>query len=167
MTDHEQFERRLRRVEDRARIHDLVARYAVAVDDRDHAAVARMYTAEGVFEHAGVRLRGREEIEGFLRERGGLNGKTVHSPHNVVIDWLTDDTARGIVTGHAEIERGGEFLVAALRYHDSYVREEGVWRFRERRTKFLYVTPVQELAEIFRTPFTKRWPGLPPQPGDL
>lgn len=163
----EDVERRLRRLEDRAEIHDLVARYALAVDDRDYAALAGMYAADAVFDHAGAVLRGREAIVEFLRERAKLNGRTVHSPHTIAIEWVDDDTARGTVAGHAELERDGEFLLAAFRYHDSYVRQDGAWRFRERRSKFLYVTPVQHLAEIFRTPLTLRWPGTDPAPSEL
>ena len=136
--------RRLRRLEDRAAIHDLVARYALAVDDHDYAALQGMYAADAVFRHAGAVLRGREAIVAFLQERAHLNGKTVHTPHTVVIDWVDDDTARGTVTGHAEIERGGGFLVAAFRY----------------------VAPVDALKELFRSPLTVRWPGTDPVPGE-
>ncbi|WP_173668124.1 nuclear transport factor 2 family protein [Thermobifida fusca] len=158
--------RRLRRLEDRAAIHDLVARYALAVDDHDYAALQGMYAADAVFRHAGAVLRGREAIVAFLQERAHLNGKTVHTPHTVVIDWVDDDTARGTVTGHAEIERGGEFLVAAFRYDDTYVRGEGAWKFQERTTKFRYVAPVDALKELFRSPLTVRWPGTDPVPGE-
>jgi 3-phenylpropionate/cinnamic acid dioxygenase small subunit len=42
-------EARLRRLEDRSELRELVARYAIAIDDRDIDAIAELFTADGSF----------------------------------------------------------------------------------------------------------------------
>ena len=69
--------RRLRRLEDRAAIHDLVARYALAVDDHDYAALQGMYAADAVFRHAeGGRPPGSRPSQGREGQCGrGTSGQ--------------------------------------------------------------------------------------------
>ncbi len=52
--------------------------------------------------------------------------------------------------------RGGRALVTALRYHDTYRREGGRWRFADRLLSFLYYVPAAEYAEALASPSRMR-----------
>ena len=64
-------EARIRRLEDRAEIQNLHARYANAVDDRDLDVVADCFCEDGVFGRWGTddRAEGREAVVQFYRDR--------------------------------------------------------------------------------------------------
>jgi hypothetical protein len=160
-------EQRLRAVEDRLAIGELVARYGHAVDDRDFETLGRLFASDAFVEHALGRSTGRAAVLDFYRERLGGFGPTYHYPHSLVVELLSADEASGVVAAHAELAIGGETVVAGFRYHDRYVREDGAWRFRERVIRFLYVVPLAELPRALGEELRKRWPGTEPAPADL
>jgi hypothetical protein len=45
------------------------------------------------------------------------------------------------VLAHAEMQREGQPMLAAIRYQDVYQRCEGRWRFRERGLSVMYDVP--------------------------
>jgi uncharacterized protein (TIGR02246 family) len=135
-------ERRIQVLEDRHEIGDLVARYCIALDDRDLAAVRELYAAEGVYTGPGGRREGREEVVAYLDETL-RDSTTVHSVHQHVIDFDEDDSATGVVAAHVELLPDGaeETLFGALRYRDRYVRQGGRWRLLERTLTFVHLGP--------------------------
>lgn len=159
-------EERIRRLEDRAELGELVARYALAVDDRDYPCIARLFTQDCVFGNVKGVARGRASVEAYYRERLGEFGPTYHIPHMQTLDFLGLDEARGTVMAHAELAIGGVTYVVALRYLDRYRREEGCWRFQERQVRQLYAMPLSELPQGLAQELRKRWPGSKPAPGD-
>lgn len=159
--------RRLRRVEDRIELSDLVARYGVAVDDRDYDGLAGLYARDCVFEHATGRSEGRDAVIAYYRERGDYFGPTYHIPHSQTVEFQSDDEATGVVAAHAELTIDGRAFVVAIRYSDRYVREDGTWRFRERATRFLYALPLDELPASMDDELRVRWPGTEPKHADL
>jgi hypothetical protein len=48
------------------------------------------------------------------------------------------------VFAHAEMQRNGQPMLAAIRYQDVYQRCEGRWRFRERGLSFAYGVPTSQ-----------------------
>ena len=64
-------ERRLTRLEAHEDIRQLVARYGIAVDDRDMETVGSLFTADAVFRHGDNSLvnDGRQEIVDFYTDR--------------------------------------------------------------------------------------------------
>ena len=78
MTD-EDLAARVRRLEDRWALADLVSRYAVAVDDRDWDAVGAMYARDSVFDSVLGRFEGRDAVVEYYRERTESFGP--HLPH--------------------------------------------------------------------------------------
>ena len=167
MADNASLEARLRRVEDTLAIHDLVARYAFAVDDRDFDTLRDLYTRDAVFEGAAETAVGRDAVVDYLKRQLQRYSATMHSPHIQTIDWGEPGTATGVVSVHAEQALEGTLVIVAFRYHDRYGFEQGRWRFVERRLKFLYATPADEWPAIFRTELRRRWPGLAPAAADL
>ncbi len=143
-------EHRVRQLEDRALLRELVARYGIAVDDRDIDALAQLFTSDGCFrsQDGVMDARGREAVLKQFRGRFAALKATNHIAHDQILTFGEDpDSATGLVTSHAEVWRNGRALIAALRYRDSYRRENGSWRFADRLLSFLYYLPVDEYAE--------------------
>ena len=151
MTQHDpSVETRLRRLEDRAELRELVARYAVAIDDRDIEAITALFTPDGAFRSRDgvMNARGREAVVEQFRGRFKALTVSYHFSHDQILSFAGDpETARGLVTAHAEVWRNGRALVAALRYEDMYRRHEGRWCFADRLLSFLYYLPVDEYAQ--------------------
>lgn len=140
---------------DLAEVRQLVERYAAAVDRRDPAAAAELFTESGEFElwlePAGaaptVSRHGRAEIAAAL---SGLDRyrATHHEIANIDID-VSGDTASGWTqcTAH-HLEPVADRLVDRvlyLSYAERLARVDGRWRFARRvlRVKWVSVLPVE------------------------
>jgi len=143
--------RRILALEDRLDLRELVARYGIAVDNRDIDALAALFTPDAVFRSRDgvMNAQGRAAIVEQFHGRFAALKATNHVAHDQIIELDADDPDRavGVVSSHAEVWRNGRALVAALRYGDRYERHEGRWRFAERTLSFLYYLPVAEYAE--------------------
>ena len=159
---------RIARIDSRLALQELSARYARAIDDRDLSALADLFCEDATFEHvgAGDRLEGRDAIRRFYERVLAGYGLTVHVPHAHVIERVEGDEAQGWVVSHAEMVSPGRYLVAALRYEDDYRREDGRWRFAQRRLRFWYFTDWVDLPAVIGGPDRWTYPG-PPRPADL
>lgn len=149
---------RLQALEDRAEIAQLVARYGPAVDDHAFDDLAQLYTRDAVFDSVGGRIEGRDAVIDYYRERGAAYGASYHYPHSVEIHLDGPDDARGVVCAHAELAVDGETHWVAVRYHDTYRRDEGHWRFHERFVKLLYVLNAADMATGLSEADRVRWP---------
>jgi hypothetical protein len=139
---------RLARLEDRLAIADLQARYTLSIDDQDLARVGPLFARDGRFRSAdGVMdAVGREAICDQYRGRFAALGFGFHFTHDhlIELDPADPDRATGVVSSHAEVVRNGQAMLAAMRYEDRYVREDGAWRFADRLLKFFYYVPVDQ-----------------------
>lgn len=139
---------RLRRLEDRLDIQQLQARYAIAIDDQDLDRVAALFAREGRFRSAdGVMdASGQEAVCAQFRGRFAALRFGFHVTHDHLVELDPDDPDRatGIVSSHAEVVREGRPMIAAMRYADSYVRQDGAWCFADRCIRFSYYLPVDE-----------------------
>lgn len=161
-------ESRLRRLEDRFSINDLVVGYATLLDDCQWDAVGELFTEDGVFASPNSTTVGRAAIVANFKVKHEPFGATLHDPHGIAVEFQDDDHARGTVIGYAELGSPGRTIATSIRYHDDYRRERGVWRFAARYVLSLYGMPMSELAngglgEAER----KRWPGRPVGPAEL
>lgn len=153
----------LQRVDTRQQLGELIARYGMAVDDRDFAALARMFAPDGEFNG----VRGRDAIIDFYRARTAGFTTSTHYAHGWHFDDIGDDTARGVVNAHAELCIDGRAVRISLRYMDTYARADHGWMFASRRILFSYVLPFDEVATGIGDPMRVRWPGQPPQRADI
>lgn len=161
-------ELRVRRLEDRAELADLVAKYNMFVDDHDLESLADLYADEAVFDgHALGRSEGREAVMDYFRARYDDYGPSYHYNHTQVIEFQSDDHATALVTAHVELAYRGVAMRGAYRYDDEYVRERGRWCFRQRKVNFYYIMPMEDLARRFEDPNRRRWPGTQPIPAEL
>lgn len=159
---------RLRRLEDRAELQDLVVRYFLACDDDDYAALSKTFAAKASFSASGfVGGSSRDEIVAFLKADRQNMGRTIHTPNYTLLEFETDDRAKGLVGAHLELSRGGKSLYGAVRYRDTYVREDGEWRILDREMLTIHVGPWEDVATSLTSDNCVRWPGAEPARSDL
>jgi len=160
---------RLARVEARLELHELLGRYALAVDDHDAGALADCFTEDGVFASPNSPATvGRDAVVDFFRVRFDRYGATLHVPLFQVLHELSEHGARGTVVARAELATADDTVVTVFRYEDHYARDSERWRFRRRDVRTLYAMPLRDLvAGGLSWPERKRWPGVAPSAAEL
>jgi uncharacterized protein (TIGR02246 family) len=131
-------EARLRRLEDKDEIGGLFLAYRRALDEKDFAAYAALFAAEGVFVAGDLRATGpaaiQELVEGMLgtllTEESGNDLHVVANP-DIRVDG-DRATARSTWIYILRGEDGGPDLAKVGHYDDVLVREGGSWRFLSR-----------------------------------
>lgn len=159
---------RVARLEAESQIRQLVARYCFTIDDRDLDGVAALFAEDAVVRSADgvMHARGIPAIIEQYRGRFTVLGPGQHFMHDIAIDFVNADEARGKVSGHAELWRNGTMMVTALRYADIYRRTPQGWRFADREIAFLYYVPLAEYPGILG--LTDRNRAYPePRPADF
>jgi hypothetical protein len=160
-------ERRLRRLEDRAELQDLIVRYFIASDDDDYETLADVFVPDCSFGASGFEgAHGREAVVESLRVARSYMGATVHTPNYTLFTFQSDDRASGIVGAHLELSMADKTLFGAVRYADEYVWSEGRWRFRSREMRCIHMGPWQDVATSLTDELCVRWPGIPPKRSD-
>lgn len=142
-------EARLTQVEDRLALRELVARYCFAIDDRDLATLATLFTEDAFFGSAdrAMGASGRDAVLRQFQARYAMMGVSNHVNHDQVLEFDGPGRARGRVSLHAEAWRNGRAMITAIRYHDRYVKQAGRWYFAERLLHMMYYLPVEEYRE--------------------
>ena len=130
-------EARLRALEDRDAIADLVHEYARLADECEPERVAALFSEDACADFGpGLGAhRGRAAIERFFQ---GLHvfARTSHHVSNLQVRFEGDGRARGIayvLAWHELRGEGAKTASAFARYEDEYVRTEAGWRFAARR----------------------------------
>ena len=155
----ERLERMVDELASREAIRELIARYGMAVDDRDMESLQDCFCEDGKFRYAdgSVVLDGREAVLGYYSQRLGQLGASYHYPHSTIIDFASRDEASGIVNAHAELGMpSGDTFWVALRYHDNYRRQQGRWRFADREIHLMYYLSLADLPAALTSPLRKR-----------
>ena len=151
---------RIRRLEDREAIRELVGAYGYTIDNRDIDGLAQLFCVDGVLQSADgiMDARGRAAVVEMYHGRFAALGPTFHYTHDqaVAFDPADPDRASGVVASHAEVTRNGETMLAAIRYRDEYRREDGRWRFASRLLTFFYYTPVSEYVDCMKSALRQR-----------
>jgi ketosteroid isomerase-like protein len=149
MTDIEELARRVDRLESRNAIAELVSAYAIACDEQDIARLAELFTEDACFDSRSKRMvaNGRGEVVAMFRRTLATRGPSCHWTHDLVVRPDPDDPNRasGVVYSHAETTPDAVVSLAAMRYHDDYLRgADGAWRFRRREISYLYYLPADQ-----------------------
>ena len=129
---------RIKRLEDLDEIRQLYFDYGRHLDAGDMAAYATLFASDGKVRIAGVmRADGPEEIEQAARKistvgpEGERNAAHVIGTPHIELDG---DTATGEAVWVAIIRaKSGPPTVSVGRHVDKLVREDGRWKFAERR----------------------------------
>lgn len=136
-----------------ADIRQLVARYAVATDQRDLDALVALFVPDVLVgrDPSGEPVRGIEALRENLAGQLGAIGVTILHVGTHQIDLQGDDDATGHVYCRAEIQDGDRWIHQTIRYDDRYRRVDGQWLFVGRKHQLFYG------AEVGANPV-----GLPP-----
>jgi uncharacterized protein (TIGR02246 family) len=120
----------MKHIEDILQLQALVARFALAVDTRDHEALITIFTPDVTMElGSDIRLDGREKLAGMLRD-DLMWATTMHCMTNVLAEPEGDTaTVRANVTAvHVSRTGAGEHFDLGARYTFTAVRTEGAWQ---------------------------------------
>lgn len=151
MTRTTTLEDRIRRLEDRNEIEELIARYGLVMDDRDMAGMPFLFTPDAVVRSLDGVMNscGTAALVEMFKGRFTVLGPSNHFTHDKIIrfDDTDPDRASGIVLSHAEMNRKGVAMLAAIRYADQYRRHEGRWKFSERVLSLFYYVNAAELVD--------------------
>lgn len=160
MTAGESLDVRVKKIEDRQAINDLIVDYGTALDNRDLELMRRIFTEDATMRHDdGVKAQGREQLVEFLAVSLARYDVSIHYPNAVRLDLLGADSAEGVVVAHSELGIGDRAVVSALRYHDKYARgSDGRWRFADRHLRFWYFMYLDELPRHLGQHERRRWP---------
>ena len=162
-----ELEQRLRRLEDRAALDDLVVRYFIAADGDDYDGIGASFTGDATFASSGVvNAQGRDAIVSFIRSSRERMGLTVHTPHYGLYTFANDERAHGIVGAHLELVLAGEPLFGAVRYEDEYRRTDQGWRIAERDMRVVHIATWSAVGEALLSDRPVRWPGAAPAVSD-
>ena len=161
-------EQRIKLLEDRAAIQDLVAAYFLASDDDDYALLAQCFTHDACFEASGFEdAAGRYDIVALIRMARAGMGQTIHTPNYVHITFTAPGEAKGVVCAHLELGLGETTYFGAVRYIDRYAFEDGQWRIAVRTMKVIHIAPWSEVSGSLTAEHNVRWPGADPLPSDF
>jgi uncharacterized protein (TIGR02246 family) len=134
---------RLRHLEDREAIRELLIAYGRTLDARDFEGFARLFARDAEYVGGGGMgaVRGPEAIAAALQRvfeanPSGISGASAHLFFNESID-LDGDTATATSMGAFVVADGdGRPVVLMLAsYLDQFVREDGVWKFHRREVR--------------------------------
>jgi len=158
----ESLDQRVRRLEDRFAINDLVVHYATLLDDAQWDGLGELFAEDAVFASPNSTTTGRAAIVANFQVKHSPFVATWHDPHGIAVDFVDDDHAKGTVIGYAELGNAEATIATSIRYHDDYVRAGGRWRFAARYVLSVYGMPLPELAHGgLGLAERKRWPNRP------
>ena len=132
----ESAEARLQRFADKEEIQNVLLEYGRALDSRNFAAYSNLFASDGEWVGGFGSVKGPANIKAFMEKNMGTGANTTNNYHllsNFVIS-VTGDTATAW-SRWAFVQpqtTGGAAIAQAGRYDDTFVRENGVWKFKKR-----------------------------------
>jgi uncharacterized protein (TIGR02246 family) len=136
----ESMEARLKRLEDREEIRQVLIEYGRTLDRRDFEGFSRLFARNAEYVGGGGTgvVKGPEAICAFIekifRENpAGLNSPNFHIFANEIIRFSGDEataSSKGAFIVRGDDNRPDTVMLAT--YHDVLVRENGAWRFKRR-----------------------------------
>lgn len=119
----------------------MVRRFCVHVDAFEHNELLGLWAPDGLWETWQGPLNGHDEIRAYL-DKKAKTGTTIHMAHNIVIDLIDENTAKGTAafTYHGTSSDDPTATTARVvgRYHDKFVRTADGWRFAHRSTELTF-----------------------------
>ena len=110
-------EDRLRILEDRQAIYQVVCGYGYAVDGLNAAAVGACYTDDGIYAVGDIgKMEGRATIEAITRDPGHLAYVAAGCAHISTLPYVLIDGDRAVATCHTMVNMHGEngFFIGRL-----------------------------------------------------
>jgi ketosteroid isomerase-like protein len=119
----------------RDEIHQLVCRYALAVDSRDLDLLVSLFVPDV---RVGRDRSGREALREFWVESLRGIGVSILLVGNHVVEFQGPGHATGVVYCRGQIQDGDRWIEQAIRYHDRYERRDEGWLFVRREHALWY-----------------------------
>ncbi|HEY9564190.1 MAG TPA: nuclear transport factor 2 family protein [Nocardioides sp.] len=139
-------EQRLRDLEDREAIAELIAAYGPFVDGGAADDVAAQWTEDGIYDVDEITMHGRDQLRAMVRSRnhqGWIKGGCAHFLGPVKVT-LVGDEAIAVCHSLMVVNNGGSFEEApnfvvrrATAHHFELVRADGVWLVAKRTSRVL------------------------------
>jgi hypothetical protein len=131
---------RLQAMEDRVAIERLLVEYGRTLDKRDFAAYSTLFAANGEWKGALGTYKGPAAIQAAMEQiftsAAALadipKGKNFHVMSNVVIDVQGDRATASSLFIFYKMDKNAPVPAVAGRYEDTFIRENGVWKFLQR-----------------------------------
>ncbi len=131
-------ERRITRLEDREAIKELKARYCeICDDDHNPDRIVSLFTEDGIWEGRGIGLaQGHAEIRELFERFRTMMSFSQHMVMNPVIELDGDRAqARWLFFGMFTFYEGKQAKWQSARYHEDYLKVDGVWLIEHLRVK--------------------------------
>ena len=143
----EKLESRVRDLEAAEEIRNLKATYAAACDDNYNPdAIAGLFVEDAVWDSDGLgKFEGREAIREFFRGISSYFTFALHYGLNPKIE-VAGDTARArwYLFMPCTVSDGGRALWRAGFDDEEYVRVDGRWMFKSKKSETIFNTPFEE-----------------------
>jgi uncharacterized protein (TIGR02246 family) len=128
-------EARLQRFADKEEIQNVLLEYGRALDARDFAAYSGLFASDGEWVGGFGSVKGPANIKAFMEKNMGTNGNPTHNYHllsNFVISVSGDTATAWSRWAFVQPQDRGAVIAQAGRYDDTFVRENGAWKFKKR-----------------------------------
>lgn len=127
-----------------AALRDLAHRYAWAVDRRQGAELAALFTPDGAIRGWGanpIDYTGPERLDAMMADLGMFE-RTMHNVFNQVFEQDAHGSVTGLtycIASHLMPGDDPVLVDMAIWYHDTYALQNAEWKFAERRLEMLWV----------------------------
>jgi hypothetical protein len=134
----QELQARVQALESREEIRILMHDYGRLLDERDFAGFARLFAAQSEYDSGGMVSKGPDAIAGFLKDIIGRNPAGFRTPnfHVFFNESIAVQGDRGSAVSKSAFIVPGEGnkadAVILANYHDSFIRENGRWKFLRR-----------------------------------
>lgn len=128
----------MNKIEDELALRALMARYVDAVQRSDAQAWGDTWAVAGVWNLLGTPVTGRDNIVQLWQQMMAGFEFAIMMPSSCLFD-INADTASGhwyLTEYTRDLDGNGSTVLS--RYLDSYVKEDGQWRYQSREYGFIY-----------------------------
>jgi uncharacterized protein (TIGR02246 family) len=131
----ESAETRLQRLVDKEEIQNVLLEYGRSLDARDFTAYSNLFAADGEWVGGFGSVKGPASIKAFMEKNMGTGENRTHNYHlmsNFVITVNGDTATAWSRWSFIQPQERGAMIAQAGRYDDTFVRENGAWKFKKR-----------------------------------
>ena len=116
-------------------IEQVLLEYGRALDARDFTAYSNLFASDGEWVGGFGSVKGPANIKAFMEKNMGTGGNTTNNYHllsNFVITVTGDTATAWSRWAFVQPQDRGAVIAQAGRYDDTFVKENGVWKFKKR-----------------------------------
>jgi ketosteroid isomerase-like protein len=125
----------LERMLAKEQIEAVLLEYGRALDSRDFTSYSNLFAADGEWVGGFGSVKGPANIKAFMEKNMGTGGNATNNYHllsNFVIKVTGDTATAWSRWAFVQPQERGAVIAQAGRYDDTFVKENGVWKFKKR-----------------------------------